>query len=229
MISAPNETRFFSSSSSSLALYACAISFCRAAFSAALVVDVGFQRVALGFQLRGEAVGVALVIVTGDKFVLAAGEKLHEIGEKLAGLGEAAEFFQLEPYHVAAQQDPVIDFVEHDELRIDFLQQRFAERVEGDQRHVFAALAGGLHDPRLHFAGGFFRVGESENVFAGKRWIDGQQVADALDDHACFACAGAGDDQQRTFAVDNGTALRFVQLERVVWRRLQIKQRANEG
>ena len=78
------------------------------------------------------------------------------------------------------------------------------------QRDIFAAFAGGAHDAGFHFAGGFIRKGEAEDVFAGKRVVRLQKVADTFGDDASLAGAGARDDEQRAFAMSDGAALGVV-------------------
>ena len=59
----------------------------------------------------------------------------------------------------------------------------------------------------LHFARGFVREREPENIFAGEFGIRLQQIANALGDHARLAGPCARDHQQRPFAVLHGRAL----------------------
>ena len=78
-------------------------------------------------------------------------------------------------------------------------------------RHRFPAFARGFHHARFHFAGGFFREGQRQDVFAGNLRIRTQQLADALGDDARFSRARACDHQQRSFAVQDRTTLCLVQ------------------
>ena len=152
-------------------------------------------------------------IVAGDEFVLAAGEKFEEVAEELAGLGEAAEFFEFEARHVAAEENPVVDVFEDGVLGAVFAEDFFAEGVEGEDFDVAAAFAAGFNDARLHFAGGFFCVGKGEDILPAKRRVGFEEMADALGNDAGLAGAGAGDDEERAAAVVDGAALGVVELE----------------
>ena len=75
-------------------------------------------------------VRIPLVIIRRDQFILAAREKIHEVAQELSRLGQPPEVFELQQRQVAPQQDPVVDLIDGFEFRIDFLQQRVAERSE---------------------------------------------------------------------------------------------------
>ncbi len=109
-------------------------------------------------QLRGEFVGILLVGLAGNQLVLAAREELHEIVEELAGLGKTAVAVELQAGKIAAQENPVVDFVEHAALRVGVFQQRLAERVEGLEGDVLAAFADAAHHASFHFTSRF--IGE---------------------------------------------------------------------
>ena len=89
----------------------------------------------------------------------------------MAGLGEAAVLFEFESLHISAQQNPMIDIVEHQAFRCSLFQKAFAERVKSRQRHIFPAIAGGSHHASLHLAGGLVRKRQPENIFARKRIV----------------------------------------------------------
>src|SRR6266404_2096272 len=177
---------------------------------------------ALRLQLRGEFVGVMLVSLAGNQLVLAARKKLHEIVQELAGLGQAPVAIELQARKIAPQQNPMIDFIEHAALRIGILQQRFAERVECFEGHVLGALADASNHASFHLAGGLVGEGQAENIFAGKRGVGLQQVADTFDNDARFPGARAGNHQERSVAVGDGAPLRVIQLQASVGQRLQI-------
>jgi hypothetical protein len=82
------------------------------------------------FQFFGKAFGVTLVVLPGDEFILATGEKFDEIVEELAGVGKTAVLFEFQALQIAPEKDPVVDFIEHDTLGLDFGQEGFAEGVE---------------------------------------------------------------------------------------------------
>jgi hypothetical protein len=83
--------------------------------------------------------------------------------------------------------------------------------MEGAEPDAFGALADRFHHARLHLARGFVREGQAKDVFAGQLRIRFQEVTDSLGDHARFAGSGAGDDEERPFAMFHGTALLSVQ------------------
>ena len=179
------------------------------AFGEGVVIDEFAVDQEVGFEFVGEG----LEIVAGDEFVLAAREKFEEVAEELAGLGEAAEFFEFEARHVAAEEDPVVDIFENGVLGAVFAENFFAESVEGEDLDVAAAFAAGFDDAGLHFAGGFFCIGEGEDILPAKRRVGVEEMADALGDDAGFAGAGAGDDEEGAVAVGDGAALGVVELE----------------
>ncbi len=160
-----------------------------------LFIGVVIQRRAFAFELSGEVFGVTPVILPGDEFILATGEEFHEVVEKLARFGEAPIFVELKPRHAAAQENPVIDFVEQQAVGSGVGDQRFAERVERGEHYVLAAFASGFDDAGFHFAGGFVGERQAEDVFAGKGIVGFEQVANALGDDARFSRTGAGDDE----------------------------------
>ena len=113
---------------------------------------------------------VSLVIVRRHQFVLAARKKRLKILQKFRRLGQPPEKHQPEFGDVAAQQNPVVDFVERLNFRIGRAQNFFeAERMERAEPNAFGALARGLHHAALHFARGFVREREPENIFARER------------------------------------------------------------
>jgi len=97
--------------------------------------------------------------------------------------------------------------------------------VEGLDGDVAAAFAAGFHDAGLHFAGGFFRVGEGEDIFAAESGVGLEEMADAFGDDAGLAGAGAGDDKQRAVAVIDGAALGVVELEGAGFERGDVEKR----
>ena len=191
------------------------------AFGEGVFIDELLVDEEIGFEF----VSVGLEIVAGDEFVLAAGEKFEEVAEELAGLGEAAKFFELEARHVAAEENPVIDVFEDGVLGAIFFEDFFAESMEGEDFDVAAAFAAGFDDARLHFAGSFFCVGEGEDIFAAESGVGVEEVADAFGDDAGFAGAGAGDDKERPVAVSDGAALGVVELEVAGFERGDVEKR----
>ena len=151
---------------------------CVVVYELSICCEVGF-----------EFVGVGLEVVAGNEFVLATGKEFEEVAEELAGFGETAEFFEFEARHVAAEKDPVVDVFEDGVFGAVFFEDFFAEGVEGKYFYVAAAFAAGFDDAGLHFAGGFFRVGEGEDVFAAESGIGVEEVTDAFGDdgpgHRC--------------------------------------------
>ncbi len=192
-----------------------------------LVADGAFgfvQRAADAAKAFRLLVGIALVIVRGNQFVLAAREKIHEVAQELSGLGEAPEVVELEQGQVAAQQDPVVHFVDGLEFGIDFLQQGVAKGVKGAERHGFGAfsvrftaVAGGGHHAMLHLRGRFVREGQAQDFLAGELRLGVEQVTDALGDDARFPRARAGHHHQRALAVMHGGALFRIQLDARGW------------
>ncbi len=123
----------------------------------------------------------------------------------------------------------MIELVQHHALRVRFRQQRLAEGMKRRQRHRFASFAGGLHHPGFHFAGGFLREGQAENIFAGEAFIGFQEVPDAFCNDTRFSRSGARNHQQWPFAERDGAALRVVQLQLALPERLHVKQRRHDS
>src|SRR5262249_10545399 len=111
-------------------------------FGEGLGIKVG----TLCFQFRRKAVHVTLVIVTRNQLILAAGEKFHEMVEELTRLGQATITIELQSREVAAQENPMIDLIEHAAFEVSIFQEGVAESVKGFQRDVFAALANAADD-----------------------------------------------------------------------------------
>ena len=116
--------------------------------------------------------------------------------------------FQLKERQVAPEQNPVVDFIDGLEVRIDFLQKGVAERVEGTEsnslcalRFRFPAIASRRHYAVLHFRGGFVSECQAQNFPAGEFRLRFKQIADALGDHASLARARAGHHDKRSLAV----------------------------
>src|SRR5712672_1919084 len=127
---------------------------------------VGVQFGAFVLKLRGELVDVSLIIVRRDQLILATREKLHEIVQELPGLGQAAVTIELQPRKIAAQQNPMIELVQHAALRAGIFQEPVAEGVKRFQGDVFGALADRFYDARLHLSGGFVGEGQTQNALA---------------------------------------------------------------
>ena len=191
----------------------------------ALGEGVVVDEFAVGCQVGFEFVGESLEIIAGDEFILAAGEKFKEVAEELAGFGEAAEFFEFEAGHVAAKENPVVDVFENGVLGAIFAEDFFAEGVESEDFDVAAAFAAGFDDAGLHFAGGFFCVGEGEDVFAAESRVGLKEMADAFGDDAGLAGAGACDDEERAVAVGDRAALGVVELEGAGFERGDVEKR----
>ncbi len=137
----------------------------------------------------------------------------------MSRLGQPPVVLQLQQRQVAAQQNPVVDFVDGLEVRIEFLQQRVAERVKraerdrlGAFRFRFSALARRRDHAVLHFRGGLVGERQAQDFLAGEFRLRIQQIADALGDDASFARARAGHHHQRPFAVMHGGALLGIEL-----------------
>src|SRR5712675_1261757 len=127
---------------------------------------VGIEVGTLGLKLCGELVDVSLIIVTRDQLILAAREKLHEIIQELPGLGQATVAVELQPRKIAAQQNPMIELVQHAALWVGIFQERVAEGVKRFQSDVFGALADRFHDARFHLPGGFVGEGQAQDALA---------------------------------------------------------------
>ena len=170
-----------------------------------------------------------LVIFGRNQLVLAAREKLHEIIQELPGLGQTAVLIQLQPREIPPQQDPMVHGIQHHAVWIGIFQQRFAEGVKRCERHCFAALAGGLHHPRFHFARCFLRERQRQDVFAAKLRIRMQQVSDPLGDDPRLSRSRPRDDQQRPFAVGDRAPLRIIQSQPALLERLHFEQCFHES
>src|SRR5712672_2439204 len=127
---------------------------------------VGVQFGAFVLKLRGELVDVSLIIVRRDQLILATREKLHEIVQELPGLGQAAVTIELQPRKIAAQQNPMVELVQHAALWVGIFQEPIAEGVKCFQRDIFRALADRVHDARFHLSGGFVGEGQTQNALA---------------------------------------------------------------
>src|SRR5690606_3892763 len=91
------------------------------------------------------------------------------------------------------------------------LQDPQPERVEGADEQVLRVLA--AEAPRhafAHLAGGLVGEGDRGDP-PGRHGAYGDEVGDLLDDDAGLAAPRAGKHEQRTIAVRNGVALRWVQ------------------
>ncbi len=168
--------------------------------------------------------GIFLIIVGGDQFVLAAGEKLHEVAQKLPGFRQAAEMFELQQGQVAAQQNPVVDLVDGLQFRIDFLQQGVAERVKRAERDRlgafdfrFAAIARRRDHAMLHFRRGLVGKRQPQDFLARQTGLRIEQVANAFGDDARFSRARAGHHHQWALAVIHGGALFRIELNSRRW------------
>ena len=187
------------------------------------------ERCAIGFELRGEPVRVALVVIGGDEFILAARKKFHEVVQKLPGFGEPAVFVEFEPLEIPPQQNPVIDLVDHQPLGRGVFQKAFAERVKRGERDIFPAFASGAHHARLHLPRRFVRKRQPENIFSGKRFIRLQQMPNPLRDDARLPGSRSRNHQQRPFSVRDRAPLRVVQFQPALSRRLKIKQSCHDS
>src|SRR6202171_3325203 len=58
-------------------------------------------------EIPGLLVGVPLIIVRRDEFILATRKKIHKIAEKLSRLGEPSELFELQEWQGGAPEEPV--------------------------------------------------------------------------------------------------------------------------
>ena len=67
----------------------------------------------LGLQFGGKLFRITVIVAAGDQFILTAREKLDEVAQELARLGDAAKAVELQAIQVAPQQNPVVHFVQH--------------------------------------------------------------------------------------------------------------------
>src|SRR5258707_7728097 len=169
-----------------------------------------------GFRLLR---GIVLVIIRSDQLILAAGEKIHEIAEKLSGLRQAPVVLQLKERQVAAKQNPVVDFIDGLKIRIEFLQQRVAEGVKrakrdrlGASRVQYSAVARRRDHAVLHFRGGLIGKRQAQNFLAREFRLGIEQIADALCDDASLARDRAGYHNERSLAVMRRSALLRIEL-----------------
>jgi hypothetical protein len=84
----------------------------------------------------------------------------------LPGLGQATVAVELQPRKIAAQQNPMIELVQHAALRVGIFQEPIAESVKCFQRDIFRALADRFHYARFHLPGGFVGEGQAQNALA---------------------------------------------------------------
>ncbi len=100
-----------------------------------------------------------------------------------------------------------------------------AESVERAEPHTFSAFARGLHHAMLHFACGFVRERQPENILAVEIGIRFEQVANALGNHPRFARPRARHHEQRSFAVLDGGALVRIEREATcAWRNCRFRR-----
>ena len=114
-------------------------------------------------------------------------------------------------------------------LRVCIFEQRFAEGVKRIERHCFSPFSRAFHHARLHFARGFFRERQPQDVFPGQVRIRIEQLPDALGNHACLPRARARNHQQWPFAVRDRAPLRIVQLQPALFQRLHLEQSLHES
>ena len=123
----------------------------------------------------------------------------------------------------------MVELIQHHALRVSLRQQRLAKGMKCRQRHGFAAFTRGLHHAGFHFAGGLFREGQPEDVFAGEVFIRLQEVPDAFSNDARFSGSCAGNHQQRTFAVRDRAPLCLIQFQAALLQRLHIEQHGHDS
>ena len=81
---------------------------------------------------------------------------------------------------------------------------------------MFAVVIGEqFFDARFHLAGRLIGEGHSQYVF-GPRVVSRDQTRDPIGDHARFAAAGSGQNQDRAFLGGYGFALLRVQTVQIV-------------
>ena len=92
-------------------------------------------------------------------------------------------------------------------------QQAHARRVEGRHPHAACVVSHEGARALTHLGGCLVREGDRQNL-ARPRAARGQQVGDAVREHARLAGARAGEDQQRRARVGDGLALAVVEAAR---------------
>ena len=150
---------------------------------------------------------IAGILLRGDQFVVAAADKVQQVGEKLAHVGRADVVLQTELAEPLAQVDPQIFLVEHTELPARRLQQLVAIIVEGGGVNLPAAQQSG--NAAAHLLGGIPRIGEGENLLRFRvSFLN--QAGDSVGQNRGFSGSRAGHDQHRTVNVLNRFLLALV-------------------
>jgi hypothetical protein len=163
------------------------------------VVDVGDGLLEEGADLLAVGLGVAqLVLGVGDLM-------LH--GRRGEALGVDAELVDA-ALDQAARVGGVVDRVLTGvaEARSLGAQQARARGVEGHDPHAPRRVAEQELDALAHLLCGLVGEGDGEQL-AGTRPPGLHEPGDAVGEHAGLARAGAGQDEQRPFAVRDGVAL----------------------
>ncbi len=176
----------------------------------AFLEGVFVQRGALVFEFRRLAVHISLVILARYQLILAARKKLDEIAQELSRFGEPPILVQFQARHVSTEQDPVVHLLQRHTIRLHFFQQRFAKRMKRRKRYRLPALARGLYYAGFHLTGGFLGERQRKNVFAGKRFVRLQKVADPFRNDARFSGPRSCNHEKRSFAVGDRPALRVI-------------------
>ena len=173
---------------------------------------VGRSRVAgdRGRQARcrscRKARGVLEIGRRAHVLVLAPAEQRRQGTQKPRGIAQGPVLVQLEleeplpqEYHdLRAREDPRVRG--QPELQRELPNEPIAERVKRGDGRVRVAVRHQLIDARLHLVGGLVREGQGQDL--GRPGPpSGDQPGDAASDDLGLARPGAGDDQQRAFAV----------------------------
>ena len=181
-------------------------------------LQVARRLVALGLARRGRELrlGPGPVLRRRDVLVLGPAHERRERGQVAGRIAERPEAPQRQREQTLAQEDDLLRLREHAELRVEaglergLAQHAIAEGVEGQDRRLRVAVGDELIHPLGHLGRGLLGEGEGEDLL-GADDLGRDQVRDAAREDGGLARAGAGDDEQRPFAVADGLALRLVQ------------------
>ena len=181
-------------------------------------LEVGRGEVALLLRRRPREAGLGplAVLPRRDVLVLGAAHERRERLEMPRRVAERTEAVERQPEQPLAQEDHLLGLREHAELRIEadlerpLPQDRVAERVEGRDLRLGVAPRDQLVDALRHLRRGLLGERERQDLFR-LRPLRGDEVRDPAREHRGLARPGAGDDQERPFAVKHRLALGRIQ------------------
>ena len=152
------------------------------------------------------------ILIRGGALVFRAIDHREHLadGKGLFGNFHIGQHARHEPARIVVVVDD--EFLADADGRAVEAQKARGNAVEGTQPHAVGAMAVAAEqalDALFEFARGL--VGEGHSQDLARVCALGQQVGQAVGDHARLARAGPGDDQQRPWRIEHGLDLRWVQ------------------